>query len=512
MLSTTTISTRTVSTATLLKANNVSKRYGVTQALENAGFELRPGEVHALVGANGSGKSTLAKIIAGLVRPDAGELELLGHHGGFRTPLAARAAGIATVYQELSLAPDLSVETNIWLGHEITGALGRVDAKATRARTLALIHLLEGVVSPKFQPDTVVAELSPDERQLVEILKAMSLEPRVLVLDEATASLDARQVERVFMLVRQRKAQGCGIVIITHRMEELFAVADRATVLRNGMVVGKLEMCQTSREQIVELMTGEAQHARERSVRGSSTGKTLVQLELRHSGKLRDITLELHAGEIVGLGGLQGQGQSELLLTLFGAIPLETGTLTLEGQTRRFRHPAEAMRARLAYVPGDRNREGLLGGRPIMENLMLPNWNAYRNLGFLDLNRATRIATEVGSRLRLKAASLGAPIGSLSGGNAQKVVLGKWLVRNPRVLLLDDPTKGIDVNAKSEFYGLLEELRTQGLAVLFYSSDDDELVTYCDRVLVMFEGRVVRTLEGDGLRRANLIRASIGEK
>jgi ribose transport system ATP-binding protein len=500
----------TTTTKTLLSAHGVHKRYGVTVALQDASFELRAGEVHTLVGANGSGKSTLAKIIAGLVAPDAGELQLLEHHGAFRSPLQARAAGIATVYQELSLVQDLSVEANIWLGHEIRGRFARIDSRETRKRTLELIGLLSGVVSERFQPDTNVSELSPDERQLVEILKAFSLEPRVLILDEATASLDARQVARVFDLVRARKAQGCGVVIVTHRMEELFAVADRATVLRNGQVVGQCEMRDTTREKLVELLTGEAQHEHATVARDSSGGKVLVSLEIERTKKLREIALELHAGEIVGLGGLHGQGQSDLLLTLFGAIPLEVGKLTLEGTERRFAHPKEAMNSHIAYVPGDRNREGLLGGRPILENLMLPGWDTYRTGGFIDLNRATRDAAEVSSRLKLKASSLNAPIGSLSGGNAQKVVLGKWLLRNPRVLLLDDPTKGIDVNAKSEFYRLLEELRSQGLAVLFYSSDDDELVTYCDRVLVMFEGRVVKTLEGQGLTRAALIRASVG--
>lgn len=500
----------TTNTKTLLEAKGVYKRYGVTVALRDASFELRQGEVHTLVGANGSGKSTMAKIIAGLVAPDAGELQLLEHRGAFRSPSQARAAGIATVYQELSLVQDLSLEANIWLGHEIRGTFSRIDARETRRRTLELIGLLSGAVSEGFKPDARVSELSPDERQLVEILKALSLEPKVLILDEATASLDARQVARVFDLVRQRKAQGCGVVIVTHRMEELFAVADRATVLRNGQVVGQCEMRDTTRETLVELLTGEARHERAAVARDSSSGKVLISLEIERTRKLREIHLSLHAGEIVGLGGLQGQGQSEVLLTLFGAIPLELGTLTLEGTRRRFTHPKEAMRARVAYVPGDRNREGLLGGRPIFENLMLPGWEDYRAGGFIDVKRANKDASGVSSRLKLKASSLSAPIGSLSGGNAQKVVLGKWLLRNPRVLLLDDPTKGIDVGAKSEFYTLLEELRAQGLGVLFYSSDDDELVTYCDRVLVMFEGRIVKSLTGNELTRANLIRASLG--
>ena len=494
----------------LLEARGVTKRYGATTALLEAAFELRAGEVHALLGSNGSGKSTLAKIIAGLVAPDSGDLTWRGSSVKFRNPLEARAQGIAVVYQELSLVPDLSIEANIWLGHELRGAWGRIDASETRARTLKLLGLFKGVTREKFLPDTPAGALPPDERQLVEILKALSLEPQLLILDEATASLGARQVERVFELVRDLKSRGLGIVIVTHRMDEIFQIADRATVLRNGQVIGRLDVRETSREELVTMIIGEVASVLEGEAKHRTNKAAILKLESSRSGKLRDLNLELAAGEIVGLGGLQGQGQSELLLTLFGEMPLEVGTLRLENSTRNFLHPRDAMDAGIAFVPGDRNRQGLLAARNIFENFLLPGWDAFRNGPFIKSERARNAALAMGEKLKLKYGSLEHPITSLSGGNAQKVVLGKWLLRNPRVLLLDDPTKGIDVGAKAEFYRLLGELREAGLVVLFYSSDDDELLNLCDRVLVMLEGKITTELSGPSLNRTNLLRSSLG--
>jgi ribose transport system ATP-binding protein len=283
----------------LLEARGVTKRYGATTALLEAAFELRSGEVHALLGSNGSGKSTLAKIIAGLVAPDSGDLTWRGSSVKFRNPLEARAQGIAVVYQELSLVPDLSVEANIWLGHELRGAWGRIDASETRARTLRLLELFKGVTREKFLPDTPAGALPPDERQLVEILKALSLEPQLLILDEATASLDARQVERVFELVNDLKSRGLGIVIVTHRMDEIFQIADRATALRNGQVVGRVNVRETNREELVTMIIGEVASVLEGEAKHhANTNKpSILKLESSRSGKLRDLKLELAPGD-----------------------------------------------------------------------------------------------------------------------------------------------------------------------------------------------------------------------
>jgi ribose transport system ATP-binding protein len=495
----------------LLQTNNIHKRYGATIALQEAAFNLQAGEVHALLGANGSGKSTLAKVIAGSVQPDSGEVALEGQVLRFRSPLEARASGIAVVYQELSLVADLSIEDNLWLGHEIKGKLGRIDAPATRAKTLELLSLFKSVAGSRFWPDTLAGELSPDERQLVEILKAISLEPRILILDEATASLDGRQVEQLFRLVQQWKARGLGIIIVTHRMDEIFRVADRATVLRNGQVVGRVQIGETNREQLIGLISGEVSKVLQAQQPDPvSRENPLLRLKLEQGQRLKELDISLFRGEILGLGGLQGQGQSELLLSLFGALPIARGSLTLSGVPQHYRHPGDAMKAGLAYVPGDRNREGLMAGRSILENFMLPSWKNHQQGLLLDTAGAKNTALEMGRKLKLKFGALDDPITSLSGGNAQKVVLGKWLLRSPKILLLDDPTKGIDVGAKADFYQLLQELRSQGMAVVFYSSDDEELLSLCNRVLVMLEGRMVSELQGDSLNRDRLIRTSLG--
>jgi ribose transport system ATP-binding protein len=496
----------------LLSATGVTKRYGATVALNGANLELLSGEVHALLGANGSGKSTLSKVIAGAVAPDSGSLAMNGAAVNFRSPMEARRAGVAVVYQELSLVPDMSVQDNIWLGHEPGGV--RVDARAARVKTEELLAKLEGVVSAALTRDALVANLAPSERQLVEFLKALSLEPRLLILDEATASLDAKQVDRLFEIVRGLKASGMGLVIVTHRMAEIERIADRVTVLRNGTVVGASKMGETSRAALVTLIAGAAGSALVEE-RGALTAPGAnaaprLELNLERTGKLRDVAITLHAGEILGLGGLQGQGQSELLLTLFGALPVDAGGIKLEGQAVRFAHPSEAMARGVAYVPGDRNREGLLNSRSIFENLMLPAWGGHSGALGLKLEQARSAALRTAERLKLKYGALEDAIGSLSGGNAQKVVIGKWLLCNPRVLLLDDPTKGIDVGAKAEFYHLLGELRAQGMAVVFYSSDEDELLSLCDRVLVMLEGRIAASLSGAALTREALIRSSLG--
>lgn len=501
------------SSTNLLQAHSITKRYGATTALQEAGFDLRAGEVHALLGSNGSGKSTLTKIITGLVAPDSGQIELQSGRYVFRSPREARSYKIAAVYQELSLVPDLSVEDNIWLGHELGGRFS-INQKTTRQQTQELLDLFAGATSARFKPETKTGELSANERQLVEILKAISNRPHILILDEATASLDGRQVDRLFELVQQWKNQGLGIVMVTHRLEEIFRIANRATVLRNGRVVGSVQISETTREALVQLISGEASRALHDETKTFNQARGKVALSLRlhdHPGsKLRKLDLELSTGEIVGLGGLQGQGQSELLLSLFGALPM-TAEYIVAGQARAFRHPSQAMQAGLAYVPGDRNREGLLGSRSIFENFLLPAWDGFKAGLLLDVEKARKAAIAVGEQLKLKYGGLDFPITSLSGGNAQKVVLGKWLLRSPKVLLLDDPTKGIDVGAKAEFYHLLGELRHSGISVLFYSSDEDELVALCDRVLVMLEGRIVAELSGPNLNRGNLVRSSLGE-
>ncbi len=492
-----------------LSARNVVKRYGGVVALADGNLDVASGEVVALIGANGSGKSTLSKIITGVVAPNEGQLFLDDRPVSFASPQEARRVGITAVYQELSLIPDLTVADNIWLGHEPLQFGGRIDRQEVTRRTRALLDLFAGTVRQSLQPDEPVSALPPDERQIVEILKALSLDPRLIILDEATASLDSQQVGRLFELVAAWKEQGKAIVFVSHRMEEIFRVADRAVVLRNGRTQGTAAIGETTEQALINLMIGDVPAVLRQLAHDPVPAGAPVRLQLEniHSNVLRGVSLAVRDGELLGLGGLQGQGQASLLRTIFGDIPF-TGDMRLSGEPVHFTHPRQAMKRGVALVPGDRSTEGLLLIRSILENLHLPSWHRY---GFpLKMNEARRDAAKIANNLNLVRESLAAPVSSLSGGNAQKVVIGKWLLRQPELFLLNDPTKGVDVGTKREFYNLLAELRRSGATILFYSSDDEELLGLCDRVLVLHDGRISAELAGDGLTRSNLVAASLG--
>jgi ribose transport system ATP-binding protein len=494
-----------------LSARNVVKRYGGVVALSDANLDVSAGEVVALIGANGSGKSTLSKIINGVVVLDGGQLLLDGHPIHFSSPQAAKRLGISTVFQELSLIPQMTVAENIWLAREPLLPGGFVDRKQIRLETNALLALFAGTYKSTLLPDVPVASLSPDEKQIVEILKAVSFNPRLLILDEATASLDRLQVERLFDLVRQWKEEGKAIIFVSHRMEEIFRIADRFFVLRNGITVGEGVMKEVTTRDVVALMVGEesAASAVERIRAQGTLAGAAIRLEVNdlRTDVLKGVDLKLHEGELLGIGGLKGQGQRDLLLALFGAQPY-LGEVRIMGEAVRFRNPHQAMEKGLALVPGERTKEGLLFIRSILENLQLPSWARYGTP--IRMTQARQDAYTVSRSLSLKMAGLDEPVSALSGGNAQKVVIGKWLLRKPRLLLLDDPTKGVDVGTKAEFYRLLAQLCSEGVSVLFYSSDDEELLGLCDRVLVMHDGIIRSELAGETLNKSNLVAASLG--
>lgn len=491
-----------------LSVKNAVKSYGAVVALADGNLTVSSGEVMALLGANGSGKSTLSKIITGVVTPNDGQILLNDRPVRFSAPQAARKQGISAVYQELSLIPDLTVAENIWLTHEPL-TFGLVNTRKMIARTRELLNLFQGTYKPNLVPEAPIQALSPDEKQIVEILKALSFNPRLMILDEATASLDSQQVKRLFELVADWKKQGMAVVFVSHRMEEIFRIADRATVLRNGHTVGERHIHEVTEHELVEMMVAGTVNTLERMKAEDVPDHASIRLSVQNlkTHTLKGISLELHDGELLGLGGLQGQGQADLLLALFGAMPF-TGKIKVSGQEVHFYHPRQAMNHEVALVPGDRNAEGLLPIRSILENLQLPSWLQY---GWpIRMPKAYSDGSRVSEELRLVMASLDAPVNSLSGGNAQKVVIGKWLLRAPKLLLLNDPTKGIDVGAKSEFYSLLDKLRQEGTAILFYSSDDDELLGLCNRVLVLHDGKLHAELRGDSLNRTSLVSASLG--
>jgi len=491
-----------------LSAQNIVKRYGGVVALADGNLEIASGEVMALIGANGSGKSTMSKVLNGVVVLDGGQITLDGKPVNFSSPQAAKSMGISTVFQELSLIPLMTVSDNIWLAREPLRRDGRMDRKQMRAKTTELLDLFSGMFKTDLHPDMLVAELPPDEKQIVEILKAISFNPRLLILDEATASLDSRQVQRLFELVRKWKEDGKAIIFISHRMEEIFQIADRYSVLRNGRTVGGGNIQDVTERDLVKLMVDKDsvfQYARA----GGNASQNPVCIEVRDlaSAVLRGVSFDVREGELIGIGGLQGQGQRDLLLSIFGDITF-SGTLEYLGKNVHFRHPVQAMKSGFALVPGDRAQGGLLYIRSIFENFQLPSWAKY---GFpLNIKRAKNDAEQMSKRLKLVMASLQEPVSSLSGGNAQKVVIGKWLMRQPKLLLLDDPTKGVDVGTKAEFYGLLTNLCEEGKTIIFYSSDDEELIGLCDRVLVLHDGKIHTELSGSELTKENLISASLG--
>ena len=494
-----------------LSAQNIVKHYGGVVALSDGTLDVRAHEVVALVGANGSGKSTMSKVINGVVVLDRGQLLLDGNPIHFSSPQAAKNVGISTVFQELSLVPQMTVAENIWLTREPLNQFGIVDRRAVKARTEELLALFEGTFKTDLNPDSSVTSLPPDEKQIIEILKAISFDPWLIILDEATASLDSRQVQRLFELVAKWKEEGKAIVFVSHRMEEIFRIADKYSVLRNGRTVGAGNIKDIDEKQLIKLMIEKESVLGFLRGEAKSDEKIEKQISLEAENltteQLRGVSFKIHKGELVGIGGLRGQGQRHLLHSLFGDIPY-SGTVKLFNKEVHFKHPREAMRNGFALVPGDRAKEGLLYIRSILDNLLLPSWRRY---GLpLKVDQAKKDAKQAGSNLNLKMAGLDEPVSSLSGGNAQKVVIGKWLMRDPQVLLLDDPTKGVDVGTKAEFYALLNRLSDEGKTILFYSSDDEELIGLCDRVFVIYDGMIRTELSGETLTRENLIAASLG--
>lgn len=495
---------------TSLFAKKIMKRFGGVVALSDGSLDVHGGEVCALVGANGSGKSTLSKIITGVLARDDGEIIYNSEPVDFHGPLSAQRAGITAVYQELSLVPSMTVAENIWLAQEPLTRTGRIDDGKTILETRKLLELFEGTFQTTLRPEAVIRTLPPDEKQIVEILKAISRKPNILIFDEATASLDGRQVERLFELILEWKKQNMGLVFVSHRMDEIFRIADRAVVLRNGKTVGDVQISETDEHEIVSLMVGHEVGLDEekRSVIEIPTDNEIaLEIKSLTTEALNGVNFSVRRGELVGISGLRGQGQSELLNTIFGNKYFE-GEILLFGNDISVEHPRDAMKKGIAFVPGDRATEGVLLMRSIFENLHLPNWKAYGTP--IRMKKARSDANQVAGKLNMVMESLEAPVSSLSGGNAQKVVIGKWLLRDPKILLLDDPTKGVDVGTKSEFYDLLNQLCSTGTTILFYSSDDQELLDLCSRVLVMQDGYVKADLHGEKLTKANLISASMG--
>lgn len=476
----------------LLRASDITKSFAGVQALKSASLELRAGEVHALVGENGAGKSTLIKIITGAEAADGGRLELNGLAIKQNKPGLARSLGIAAIYQQPALFPELTVMENIALGLERAGLWRIVDWKRRRRRAAALL----AEVGAKIDPEASAGDLSMPQQQLVEIARALGAEAKVLIMDEPTASLSNEETMNLYRVIDGLRARGAGIIYISHRLDELAEIADRVTVLRDGSTIATRLLSLVSREELIQLMVG-----RELSAvfpKKSVTPGEAV-LELRHLGcsssGIRDLNLAIRSGEIVGLAGLVGAGRTRLARTIFGLTPGDAGEILLRGRAVVIENPAQAIEYGIGYLPEDRRKHGVIPELPVSANITLASLHRLARSGALDLKAENAIAADYVQRLAIKTPAISAPVATLSGGNQQKVALSRWLATSPSLLILDEPTQGIDVGAKSEIHSLMSDLAAAGMAILMISSELPEILGMSDRIAVMREGTIAGILE-----------------
>jgi ribose transport system ATP-binding protein len=489
----------------------ISKRYGGVRALQDAHLTIEPGRIHAVLGENGAGKSTLIKVMAGVVAPDEGRMLLDGQPVSFASPAAANAAGIVCIFQELSLIPDLSVADNIAISNP-PRRFGLIDRRAQRRMAE---QALARAGAADIHPLALVKDLSLSRRQMVEIAKALARKPRILILDEATSALTATDVTKIYAVLKRLRAEGLALIYISHRMHEIAELADECTVFCNGRSVASYAAGTKTDQEVVELMIGrEYSNAFPAKSAATPPAGAVPRLELRAlswGDRLDNISLKLHAGEVIGLGGLDGQGQRELLLALFGVLRGTTGELLIDGRRARIASPSDAKRPEIgmALIPEDRKTEGLMLPMSVGDNLSFAALGQLARWGVVD-RAAERDAIERIVRLLAVRSDGTAPAaGSLSGGNQQKLVIGKWLLTAPRIVLLNDPTRGIDVGTKQELYQLLRRLADEGAAILFYSTDYDELIGCCDRVLVMYDGAIKRELVGAEITEHALVSSAL---
>lgn len=489
----------------------ICKRYGGVRALQDAGLTVEAGRIHAVLGENGAGKSTLIKVMAGVVAPDEGRMLLDGHPVTFASPAAAHAAGIVCIFQELSLIPDLSVADNIAIS-DPPRRFGLIDRRAQRRRAE---EALARAGAQDIHPLALVKDLSLSRRQMVEIAKALARRPRILILDEATSALTAADVTRIYAVLKRLRSEGLALIYISHRMHEITELADECTVFCNGRSVASYAAGTRTDQEVVELMIGrEYSHAFPPKAPAAPPPGAVPRLALRGlswGDRLDRISLELHAGEVIGLGGLDGQGQRELLLALFGVLRGTTGEVLIDGRRTRIGAPSDARRAEvgMALIPEDRKTEGLMLPMSVGENLSFAALPRLSRWGVIDRTAEHEAIERIMRLLAVRSDGTAPAAGSLSGGNQQKLVIGKWLLTAPRIILLNDPTRGIDVGTKQEIYQLLHDLAGQGAAILFYSTDYDELIGCCDRVLVMYDGAIRRELAGAEITERALISSAL---
>ena len=474
----------------IVSMQGISKSFPGVKALDNVRFELRSGEVMALLGENGAGKSTLMKILSGVYTRDAGTMEIFGKSYGDLTPKQAQAVGVAIIHQELNMCRHLTVAENMFLGREIYKGF-MLDNAAMEKEAARVLGELKIDISPR----QVVGDLPVSKQQMVEIAKALSTNARVLIMDEPTSALTSKEIDDLFRIIRQLRANGCGIVYISHRLEELAHIVDRVTIMRDGQYITSMNFGDATLDEIIAHMVG--REIKEKFPRvACEKGKKVFEVKHLNAGRMvRDVSFELYEGEIVGFAGLMGAGRTETTRAIFGVDPKESGEIVLDGKQVTIRSPQDAIQAGIVLAPEDRKKDGLCTKLSIRHNIALPNLDLLCNrLGVVSTAREDAMCDQAVENLRIKTPNVDVDAGNLSGGNQQKVVVGKWLARNSRVVMFDEPTRGIDVAAKVEIYNLMNQLKQQGIAVMFVSSEMPEVMGIADRIIVMCDGRITGEL------------------
>jgi rhamnose transport system ATP-binding protein len=496
-----------IMTEILLKAENIQKSYAGVKALKSASFELQSGEVHALIGENGAGKSTFIKIVTGAIESDSGELEIVGNKLVTNSPTFAKSLGVAAIYQQPTMFPELSVAENIAFGLEKSGLFGRVNWKKRRETARELLDQ----IGAKISVDAEAGSLSMPQQQLVEIARALGANAKILILDEPTASLSEEDTNNLFRVIRDLKSKGVGMIYISHRLEELPQIADRVTVLRDGETIGTELMSEVDKPKLISLMVGRelSQVYPKKEVKQGAVVLELKNLGYRKAG-VKNINLSVRAGEIVGIAGLVGAGRTEFARAVFGLDEADAGEVLLNGKSIRNTHPQDAIHNKIAYLPEDRRRHGVILEMPISSNITLASLKILSGKTGMDFKRERELAAEYSNRLGVKTQSIHNSVSTLSGGNQQKVALSRWLITKPSVLILDEPTQGIDVGAKSEIHELMNELAGQGVAILMISSELPEVLGMSDRIAIMHGGTIVKILDRKEATQEGILAIALG--
>jgi rhamnose transport system ATP-binding protein len=491
-----------------LELRHAAKSFGAVRALIDGSVTLHGGEVHALLGENGAGKSTLVKILAGVYQPDNGTLTVSGRPVTLHGPAAARAAGIAVIYQEPTLFPDLTVAENMFIGRQPLRQGRRIDRRAMQDEAAAIFTRL-GV---PLDPARLARGLSIADQQVVEIGKALSLEAKVIVMDEPTAALSAAEVDRLFEVIRTLKSQNAAVLFISHRLEEVFAICQAVTVMRDGTHVLTSDLAELTANDLVRAMVGRELAERPPQAAGATLGEPMLAVErLTREGVFTDISLTVRSGEIVALAGLVGSGRSEVARAVFGIDRYDAGNITVKGQKLKKASPTTAMAAGIGFVPEDRRQQGLVMDMSVQQNVALASLHNLERGGLIRASAERAMAADWAARLKIKYGRLTDPVSMLSGGNQQKVVLAKWLGRKPKVLIVDEPTRGIDVGTKAEVHHLLTDLARGGVAVLMISSELPEVLGVADRILVMREGRITAEFTHASASEEAIMSAAMGQ-